>query len=143
MRADRTSSHIAVALPSGSVDTDGARGILQERVGLWTKWACLLSSGFYLANIISWPFTMPQGHTVIGMLVLPGPMFHLAASLLLGIVWLVARRVPMSTRTLQLLDFGAMLSACTLYTLMGVNLVDLQRELDLPMLLGIYSGLLA
>ena len=143
MKVDHSSSHLAVALSSGAEDTDGTRAVLQERVGLWTKWSCLLSSGFYLANLLTWPFTLPPDHPVSRMLVEAGPLLHLAASLLLGATWFVARHVRLTTRALHVLDSATLMAACALFTMMGVDFTAMQREMAMPDIVGILSGLLA
>jgi serine/threonine-protein kinase len=143
VKVDTNSSHVAVALSSAAEDTDGTRAVLQERVGLWTKWSCLLSSGFYLANLLTWPFTMPADHSVSRMVVEAGPVLHFLASLLLGATWFVARHVRLSTRALHILDTATLIAACAIYTVMGIDFTSIQRQLAMPEIVGILSGLLA
>ena len=55
-RPIRVTRSAAVALSPGTAITADAQVFLQERIGLWTFWVFALSFGFYLTNVISWPF---------------------------------------------------------------------------------------
>jgi predicted Ser/Thr protein kinase len=138
----RSASHIAVALPTGGSDHADARAFLQDRIALWALWVCILSSGFYLANIVSWPFIGDQmtfSHVVSER----GPVLHLAASLTFGIVWLVTRRTRLTVHALRLLEAGTLIGGCTQYALMGTYLVRMRQALETGSEIGMFAGLLA
>ena len=59
--ARRTASHIAIALPSGGSDLQGTHELLRDRIALWAQWVFILSSGFYVVNIITWPVVQMHG----------------------------------------------------------------------------------
>jgi serine/threonine-protein kinase len=138
----RSASHIAVALPTGATDHADARAFLQDRIGLWALWVFILSSGFYLANIISWPFisrSMTFSHVVSE----PGALLHLAASLTFGVVWFLARRTRLPVHALRLLEAGTLIGGCAQYALMGVYLAQMRQALETGIEIGMYAGLLA
>lgn len=137
----RNPSHVAIALPTVGSDYEGTRALLQERIGLWAFWVFILSFGFYVANLATWPFTMPL--SVAEMLFAPGPMFHLAASLLFGAVAVLARRAHFSYRALRALDAGTLIGGCALFSFMGMYLAQMELELNSDPSLGVYAGLLA
>ncbi len=140
----RTASHVAVALPSAGSDSEGARALLQERIGLWAFWVFVLAFGFYLTNLATWPFTLPPGFGFAATVLDRGALFHLAASLLFAGVWLLVRLGPdLSLRTLRLLDVGALVGGCSLFALMGLNLVRMERALAGDISIGTFAGLLA
>jgi len=138
----RSASHIAVALPSGGTDQGDARAFLQDRISLWAVWVFILSSGFYLANIASWPFIgdrMTFSHVVSER----GPLLHLAASLTFGVVWFVTRRTRLSVHALRLLEASTLIGGCALYALMGLYLVRMRQALETGSEIGMFAGLLA
>ena len=79
---------IPVALQSGTADPQEARIFLQARIGRWAMWVCLLSSGFYLLNVI---LSVLVGGVYASpdddwrrILLFPAPIMHAAASLIVG-----------------------------------------------------------
>jgi predicted Ser/Thr protein kinase len=138
-----SASRIAIALPSGGSEVEGTREILRERIGLWALCVCLLSSTFYLVNVIAWPVHIAPAISVVQMLGHPGAMLHAAASLFFGLVWLLTRRARLSIAALRALDIATLTLGCLMYAVMGLYLVQLQRALQQDIGVGIYSGLLA
>ena len=142
--SSRSASHVAIALPSADSDSHGTRALLQERIGLWAFWVFVLAFGFYLANLTSWPFTLPPEFTVADMLFDAGALFHLGSSLLFAGVWLLVSRGPqLSLAALRVLDVATVVAGGWLFALMGLHLVRMERALAGDISLGIYSGLLA
>jgi eukaryotic-like serine/threonine-protein kinase len=140
----RSASHIAVALPTGGTDQADARAFLQDRIGLWAFWVFVLSFGFYLTNIVTFPFLRARpGRQLADVLFETGNLLHLSASLTFAAVWLVSRRTRLSVRTLRALDVGALVLGCLLFAVMGMKLVAMQRELGINFSVGVYAGLLA
>jgi hypothetical protein len=136
-----SASHIAVALPSGSSDTEGTRGTLQDRIGLWALWVGVLSSTFYLANVITWPLVELAGYTLIDVLRHPGPLLHLGVSLLFLAVWTMTRRFRLTLPALRGLELATLWGGCGAFAVMGMNAVDMAGSLG--GLLALYAGLLA
>ena len=144
--ASPTSSHVAVALPPVSTDIEGTRTFLQDRIGLWALWVFILSFGFYLMNLLTWPLrasTLIRQPGLVATLLQPGNLFHLAASLTFGVVWWFTRRTRLSLAALRALEIGALVVGCTLFALMGLNLALMQRALGADVPIGLYAGLLA
>ncbi|HSC26507.1 MAG TPA: serine/threonine-protein kinase [Vicinamibacterales bacterium] len=129
---------------SGTDDED-ARAFLQNRLGLWAAWVCGLSSGFFLLNIVLIGVAtvspgLPQPDVE---LVNPANIMHLAANLLFGTVWIVARGRPLSGRLLGIVDGCAIIGGCTFYGFMAFFLTGLLPLIDRPEEGGLYAGLLA
>ena len=139
----RSASHVAIALPTGSTDQADARAFLQDRIGLWALWVFILSAAFFLVNLATFPLIRSASRTVGDVLLHPGNLIHLAASLLFGGVWLITRRVQFSLRGLRVLDVGALVSGCGLFALMGVYLVGIQAAIGGAVAIAVYAGLLA
>jgi serine/threonine-protein kinase len=134
-------SHVDVALPSASGETEATRGTLQDRIGLWALWVGVLSSAFYLVNVVTWPLVELPGYALVEVLGHTGPLLHLAASLLFLAVWAFTRRVRLTLSALRSLDLATLWVGCTAYAVMGVHGVALAGTLG--GLLALYSGLLA
>ena len=77
----KTPTHVAIAMPSASPDTAGARQFLQERLALWALWVFVLSGGFFLVNVVTWPFLRSQSRTFTETMLHRGNLFHIATSL--------------------------------------------------------------
>src|ERR687898_90855 len=71
-----SASRIAVALPAGSSDLQGTYELLRDRIGLWARWVFILSSGFYLVNIITWPLVQMHGMSLAEVLLQPSTLLH-------------------------------------------------------------------
>jgi serine/threonine-protein kinase len=142
----KAATHVAVAFPPATHDTVAARGFLQDRIALWALWVFLLAFGFYLVNFVTWPLLRnPVGssRSFSQVMLQPGNMFHLAASLSFALTWWVARNAQLSLASLRVLDAVAVTGGCTLFALMGLNLVRLQEALGTFTEIGLFSGVLA
>jgi hypothetical protein len=136
--------HVAVALPTGSSDIADARAFLQERIGLWAFWVFALSFGFYLTNLITWPFLSGLLRLGFGDLILhSGNVLHLVASLLFAGVWLLTRRIKLSLDALSALDIAVLVVGCALFAAMGAALVRLRQTVGIDPVLAMFAGLLA
>jgi serine/threonine-protein kinase len=142
----KTASHVAIALPSAPTDTAGARAFLQDRIALWALWVFLLSFGFYVVNMVTWPLLRNPAavqRTTLDVVLQPGNLFHLSASLTFAVTWAVARYTRLSMTGLRLLDLGALLVGCSLFAVMGLNLTRLQIVLRGDLAVGLFAGVLA
>lgn len=140
----RSASHIAVALPSGGSEHADARAFLQDRIALWAFWVFALSFGFYLTNLVTFPFLRAvPGRKLADVMFESGNLLHLAASITFAAVWLVSRRRRFSVAALRAIDIGALVLGCLLFALIGLNLVGMQRALGITVSVGVYAGLLA
>ena len=134
---------VARVVPTGATDIEPQRAFLQDRLRLWASWVFILSFGFYLVNVATAPFVRPGAPQIVDFMLQTGNLDHLAASLVFGGLWLVARRRPLSMTTLRWLDAGALVIGCTLFALMGAYLMRLQLIEGLDVAIGAYAGLLA
>ncbi len=140
----RSASHIAVALPTGATDQADVRAFLQDRIRLWAFWVFVLSFGFYLTNLVTFPFVRARPGRGLGDVIFEsGNLLHLAASSTFAAVWLVTRRMRFSIDALRVLEVVALVLGCLLFALMGLNLVGMQRALGITFSVGLYAGLLA
>ena len=139
-----SASHIAVALPSGATDHADARAFFQDRIALWAFWVFVLSFGFYLINLVTFPFVRAlPGRELGDVLFEAGNLLHVAASATFGAVWLVLRRMRFSVAALRAIDIATLVIGCLLFALMGLKLVPMQRALGITFSIGVYAGLLA
>ena len=134
---------VARPTPSSATDAEPARLFLQDRIRLWAFWVFVLSFGFYVTNIVTAPFLLRAPARVADMIAQTGTLDHLAASLVFGAVWLLARRVRLSMPVLRTIDMGALLAGCGLFALMGAHLTRMQVVTGLDAAFGAYAGLLA
>ena len=106
-------SPVPIDLGSASTDTQEARAFFQDRLRLYTGWVFTLSFGFYVLNLALGFLT--------GFVFLrePGSLAHLAASVVLGTIWLVIRSAPRSQKALTTLDSTALVLTCLLFAAMG------------------------
>jgi serine/threonine-protein kinase len=94
----------------------------QGRVRLFMGCIFLISGTFYLIDVA---FSAPALGVDIAILWAP-KLFHLAATILAGMIWLVLRR-PRSMTFLNRLDAGATIVLSTAYGLMAVAGLDVDR----------------
>src|SRR5688572_5024007 len=106
---------VARVVPTGPTDLEPQRAFLQDRLGLWACWVFILSFGFYLVNLLTAPFVRPGSPGLVEMMLQTGNVDHLAASVVFGGLWLVARGRPLSLRTLRRLDMAVLIVGCTLF----------------------------
>ncbi len=130
------------ALPTSATDVEPARVFLQDRIRLWAFWVFVLSFGFYLSNIATFPFVRSTSPSLVDMLLQFGNLDHLAASLVFGGVWMLTRRVRLSMRTLRILDLGTLIIGCTLFALMAAYAMQTESAGGDATIVA-YSGLLA
>jgi serine/threonine-protein kinase len=138
----KTPTHVAIAMPSASPDTAGAREFLQERLALWALWVFILSGGFFLVNLLTWPFLRGDSRGLVDTLLQPGNLFHMAAALAFGVDCLIARHARLSLPGLRVLDAVALIGGCLLFSLMGLFLVYMQ-DMGGTAAGALYAGLLA
>jgi eukaryotic-like serine/threonine-protein kinase len=129
--------------PAGSAESEPARAFLQDRIVLWAAWVFVLSFGFYVTNIASWPLVRRGPGDVGDAMLQAGNLDHLAATIVFGGVALFARRVQLSMPTLRALDLVTLIVGCVLFALMGACLLRMQISAGVEASIGMYAGLLA
>lgn len=135
----KTPTHVAIAMPSASPDMAGARAFLQERLALWAMWVFILSGGFFVVNVLTWPFVGNASQSLLNR----ANLFHVTASLTFGIDALIAKKARLSLGGLRLLEAFALIGGCVLFTLMGLNVVRLQEAINGTPAIGLYAAVLA
>lgn len=135
---------VARVIPTDATDVEPARAFLQSRIALWTFWVFVLSFGFYITNLVTWPLIRPESKGLADALFHAGSMDHLAASAVFGGVWLLTRRHGrLSMTTLRALELGTLFAGCLLFALMGAYMVRMQLDAGVETAIGAFSGLLA
>ena len=134
---------VARVVSSGATDVEPARAFFQGRIGLWAFWVFVLSFGFYLTNLVTYPLIRRTSVDLADAMLQMGNIDHLAASLVFGSVWMLMRRVRLSLEALRILDVTALLVGCTLFALMGGSLMQPLLAEGLEASIGAYAGLLA
>jgi serine/threonine-protein kinase len=106
------------------LDTFGGPGFVRERLALMGKTVFLLSFSFWILLSVSLIFIggAPWKVVVLG----PIGLSHLAASVTMGLLWLLASRPSCSLAMLGLLDAGSVILGCGL--LSGMMIWD-QRQI--------------
>ena len=127
-------------MPSGTTDIEPARALFQERIKLWTFWVFILSSGFYLINLLTWPFVRRASATFADVVLQAGNLAHLAASFVFGGVFVLTGTVRFSVPVLRAIDVATILVGCTLFALMGAYMMRLQLAAGLDASIGAYAG---
>jgi eukaryotic-like serine/threonine-protein kinase len=135
--------HVERIAPARSTDAEPARAFLQDRIGLWAFWVFVLSFGFYLTNIVTWPLVRPVSPGFMEMLLEPGTITHLITSLTFGGLWLVTRQAVLSMRALRVLDVATLVVGCMLFALMGALMARAQYLAGIKDGMPIFAGLLA
>ena len=98
----------------------GERDFLAERLALFGRIACLASGGFVLMRLAINVFAKPSA----GRFPLVGgfPFFHLTATAILFLVWILAGSRAFSDRGLRRLDAAGTIGAALAYALMALTL---------------------
>jgi len=96
-------------------DASGEREFLAERLALFGRIACLASSGFLLMRIVLNAVAERSArHAPLESF----PVFHLAATAILLLVWLLAGSRAFSNRGLRRLDAAGTIAAALAYVMM-------------------------
>ncbi len=128
---------------SGATDVEPARGVLQDRLGLWAFWVFALSFGFYLMNLATFPLVRGPSAGLASSILHGALLDHLAASLVYAGLWFLTWRTRLSMRALRILDLSALILGCTFFALMGAYLMQEEGTAGRDATIGAYSGLLA
>ncbi len=134
---------VARVIPTDATEAEPARVFLQSRIGLWTFWVFVLSFGFFLTNIATWPFIRRESVPLADMLLHAGNLDHLAASSVFGGVWLLTRSRRLSMVALRRLELAALIVGCFLFALMGAYIAQVEFDTLAGTAIGAFSGLLA
>jgi eukaryotic-like serine/threonine-protein kinase len=121
--------------PSGA---SAARDFLAERLALFARIACLASSGFLLVGVVLNALVAQSGRRVPFERL---PVFHVVATAVLLLVWLVAGSRSLSNRGLRLLDAAGTIAAGVSYAVMASTMPFSWRP-DLLVLLILNAVLL-
>jgi hypothetical protein len=101
------------------LDTSNGLDFVRERLALVGKTLFLVSFGFYLFLLAS--MVLVGGAPFVAVVTGPVALGHLAASWTMGLLWLLARRVRRSRRSLGALDAVGIVVACGFLSIMTVN----------------------
>jgi serine/threonine-protein kinase len=101
------------------LDTSNGVDFVRERLALVGKTLFLVSFGFYLFLLAS--MVLVGGAPFVAVVKGPVALGHLAASWTMGLLWLLARRVRLSRRSLGGLDAIGIVVACGFLSLMTIN----------------------
>ena len=134
---------VARVVPSGATDVEPTRAFLQDRIGMWAFWVFVLSFGFYLTNLVTYPLLRGSAAGLLDTVLQIGNIDHLAASLVFGGVCLLTRRVRFSLSALRNLDLATLFVGCSLFALMGACMMRPMLAEGLEASIGAYAGLLA
>src|SRR6266705_4005070 len=96
-------------------DASGEREFLAERLALFARVACLASSGFLLMRIV---LNAVAERSARQAPLERFPVFHLAATVILLLVWLLAGSHAFSNRGLRRLDAAGTIVAALAYVMM-------------------------
>jgi eukaryotic-like serine/threonine-protein kinase len=116
--------------------------MLQERISLWALWVAVLSSTFYVITIVVSPLS-GMHMSLAAMLLEPGVLLHLAASLTFAVVGLLTRRAPLALRSLRAVELGVLIGGCGLYVWMGIELGHMRDAFGGSNTMGLQASLLA
>jgi hypothetical protein len=107
------------AILERGLDTSNGLDFVRERLALVGKTLFLVSFGFYLFLLASMVLVggAPFGAVVKG----PVALGHLAASLTMGLLWMVASRARLSRQNLGALDAIGIVVACSFLSIMTWN----------------------
>ncbi len=111
--SDETSAAFVPTGPSGE------RDFLAERLALFGRIACLASSGFLTMRVI---LNAVAEHGARGLPLERFPVFHLIATVILGLIWIVARGRGLSDCGLRRLDAGGTVAAALAYAAMALTM---------------------
>ncbi|HEY9015427.1 MAG TPA: serine/threonine-protein kinase [Gemmatimonadales bacterium] len=109
----------APSLLEGGLDTSNGLGFVQERLALVAKTLFLVSFSFYLFLLAS--MTLAGGASFVAVVTSPVASGHLAASLTMALLWLLAGLHGHTARSLGILDAVSFVVACGFLSLMTVN----------------------
>src|SRR5215213_2895653 len=101
------------------LDTSNGLGFVRERLALVGKTLFLVSFGFYLFLLAS--MVLVGGAPFVAVVTSPVAVGHLAASLTMALLWLLAGLAGQSVRSLGILDTVCFVVACGFLSLMTVN----------------------
>jgi serine/threonine-protein kinase len=131
----RGSDPSAAFAPSGA---SGERDFLAERLALFTRIACLASSGFLVVGVVLNALVVRGGRNVPFQRL---PVFHVVATAVLLAMWLVAGSRRLSNRGLRLLDAAGTIAAGLAYAAMA-SMMPFSWRPDLLVLLILNAVLL-
>jgi eukaryotic-like serine/threonine-protein kinase len=115
------------------LDTSGGTGFVRERLALVGKTLFLVSFGFYLLLLVSMVFI--GGAPFVAVVRGPVAFGHLCASLVMGLLWLVASRRTTSLNALGALDAFSVVLGCGFLSLMTVD--DQSQLMQTLMAIGV------
>jgi serine/threonine-protein kinase len=135
-RMSQTARSITLALPFGEtpLDSDAGREFLQTRLALFSAVVFGLGAfGFFAYQLV---LTGLPNYDFWQLFWRSGTLFHLSATVLPVLVWLITRRRSLSLRTLFALDAGGILFVLAAYGAMAVVGAQANpQRIDLVMML--------
>ena len=106
-------------LLEGGLDTSNGLEFVRERLALVAKTLFLVSFGFYLFLLAS--MVLAGGAPFVAVVTSPVASGHLAASLTMALLWLLASLDGHTVRSLGILDAVSFVVACGFLSIMVVN----------------------
>jgi serine/threonine-protein kinase len=122
--------------PSAAFAPTGAsaeRDFLSERLALFARIACLASTGFLVMSLVIVALSKPGG---VRSLLDDFPYFHLAATVILFLVWILAGSRALSERGLRRLEAGGTIGAALAYAGMIATMPGETRPDQLVLLIA-------
>jgi hypothetical protein len=100
---------------SRTARTEDARSFYQQRLALWCQIGFPVSSTFLVGYVLS---SAMAGDDVLSGLRQPSRLFHIAATLTIGGLWLALKRHQFRSAVLDIMDAAAVLVVSLLLSLM-------------------------
>jgi len=134
---------VPIALGSATSETEEGREFFQARLALFGGWIALISGGFFVAYAL---LTLWTGRhvAVVDVPVGDPDLYHLAATLVAGALWIVARpRWRLSMRALEWLEAIGSVLMCACFAVMAIGFAQAHLAIAQDPMHGIFAGLLA
>ena len=134
---------VPIALGSATSETEEGREFFQARLALFGGWVSVISGSFLVAFVLLTLWNGP--HIAIPGVPIGDPsLYHLAATLVAGALWAVARwSGPLPVRTLEWLEAISTLLMCGCFALMGIGFVQAHYAVAQDPMHGLFGALLA
>jgi len=138
-----TRGPVPIALGSAASGTEEGREFFQARLALFGGWVSLISGSFFVAYFL---ITLWTGqHIDVSDVPVGDPnLYHLAATLVAGVMWVVARwREGLPMRALELLEAIGTVLLCMCFAIMGIGFAQTHIAVAQDPMHGLFGGLMA
>lgn len=128
-------ARVPIALGSGATGTEEGRAFFQDRLSIFGGWVFLISGGFFLLGaVLNGLFPSPSN---------AGMEFHLAGTLVAGVIWGVARYARFDAVIARGVDAAGTLLLCLCFSLMVGGFAISRDALAADPMHALFIGLLA